>query len=104
MSRYILVLVEDGTELSINLPKGLVCNVLYDDLESKVKDVDRLQWLVKQLALNVITEDNDGVMLIKDKRIPSVNLREALVDTCNDKFLEKHEQFYTILRQFDVVF
>ena len=104
MSCYILVPVEDGTELSINLPKGLVCNILYDDLESKVKDVDRLQWLVKQLALNVITEDNDGVMLIKDKRIPSVNLREALVDTCNDKFLEKHEQFYTILRKFDVVF
>lgn len=104
MSRYILVPVEDGNNLSISIPKGIVCNVLYDELSPKVKNDQRLDWLLKQLAVNFIMEDDDGVMTVKDQRIPDINLREALIDTCNDKFLQKHEQFYSILRKFNITF
>ena len=104
MSRYILVPAEGGNTLSIDIPKGLVCNDLFDYVKAKVKDTDRLQWLIQQLGLNVITEDKDGTMMIGDKRVPNVNLRECLIDTCNNTFLEKHEKFYSVLRDFNVTF
>lgn len=104
MSRYILVPFDDGENLTIQMPKGLVCNDLFDELKTKVADEKRLQWLIKQMALHIITEDNEGVMVVKDKKVPNVNFRQALIDTCNDVFLQEHEQFYEILRKFNITF
>lgn len=104
MSRYILVPAEGGSVVTIDIPNGLVCNDLYDELKPKVKDVNRLQWLLRQLGMNIITEDRDGTMMIDNRRIPDVILRECLIDTCNNTFLEKHEKFYSTLRDFNVTF
>ena len=104
MSRYLLVPVDGGDQLPIKIPPGLVCNTLFDAIKSRVKDKSRLSWLIKQLALNCITEDDDGVMICKDKRIPDVMLRDAIIDTCNNLFLEKNESFYKILRNFNITF
>lgn len=96
--------IDEGDQMTIKIPPGLVCNTMFDEMKEKVDDKMRLKWLLKQLALNCVTEDDDGVMVCKDRREPDVNLRDAIVDTCNNRFLEKNERFYKILRDFNVTF
>ena len=104
MSRYILVPVGEGDVINVSIPKGLVCNIMYDELQDKVADKPKLKMLLEKLACNQISESEDGFILRREAEVSDIILREALVDTCNNRFFEKHEDFYTILRSIGVTF
>lgn len=104
MSRYILVPVSDGEKRSITIPQDLVCNDLYEEIKPKVINKKKLAELLEQLATNCVEEADNGGIIWNNKHFSDVNLREALTDTCNSDFLEKHEDFYRLLRKLDIVF
>ncbi len=104
MSRYILVPMGEGDVVNVSIPKGLVCNIMYDELQDKVTDKPKLKMLLEKLACNQITESEDGRILRKEGKVSDIILREALIDTCNMRFFEKYEDFYTILRNIGVTF
>ena len=105
MSRYILVPVSESTgKQSITIPDDLVTNDLYEDIKPDVINKKKLKDLIIQLAMNSVEEAENGGIMWKDKHFSNVNLRQALIDTCNSEFLEKHEDFYRLLRKFDIVF
>ena len=104
MSRYILLPVSDGDPVSITLPGGLITNDLYDELKHKVINKTKLKWLLEQLAYNQISEADQGGIEYQDKNVSDVILREALIDTCNNEFFEKYEDFYKLLRKCNITF
>ena len=107
MSRYILLPVDNANSeaKTITIPDGLVFNELYVDLRPKVINKSKLKMITDVFAKNEISEADDGSILQRDKKIAEgFSLKEALVDTCNNKFLEKYERFYKILRMLDIVF
>ena len=105
MSRYILVpMDDDGAQVkSLALPAGLVCNNVYDNLKHNVKDVQRLKSLISKLASNQISESEDGTVICRDRQLKGIKLRDVLKDICNNKFRAKHEDFYEMLRGFNIV-
>ena len=104
MSRYILVPVSDGEKQAISVPNGLVCNDIYEEVRPSVINKKKLKWLLEQLSMNCVEEADNGGIIWKDKQYSDNNLRAALTDTCNSEFLEKHEEFYRLLRKLDIVF
>ena len=105
MSRYLLMPVDDEKEsITVEIPEGLICSTMFDEIKHKVINKKKLRWLLQQLAKNEISESDDGQITLQDKKVSNVNLREALIDTCNSEFFEKYEDFYELLRKFDIVF
>lgn len=105
MSRYILVpAAGDAENRSIEIPSDLVCNDIYDELRPKVINKKKLKELLEQLAMNCVEEADNGGIIWKDKHYSDNNLRQALTDSCNSEFFEKHEDFYRLLRKLDIVF
>ena len=104
MSRYILVPVDDGDIRNLIVPNGIVCSNVYESLKCKVKDVKKLKSLIKDLSKNEISEGEDGSVVCRDINLKSINLRDVLRDICNSKFHEKYEEFYEMLRKFDIIF
>ncbi len=104
MSRYILLPVFEGDPMTIKLPPGLVTNELYDSAKDKVSDREKLKWLIQSLARNNISATWNGNVCYKDTELNNVNLSEVVTDCCNNKFYEKYEKFYDILRKCNITF
>ena len=107
MSRYLLIPTDEtNAEIkTIMVPNGLIFNELYTNIRHEVINKSKLKMIAECLARNEISETEEGAILHKDKKVAEgFNLREALIDTCNNNFLEKYEQFYKLLRMFDIVF
>ena len=107
MSRYLLIPADDtSTDVkTITVPNGLIFNELYIDLRQKVINKSKLKMIVDALASNEITEAADGSIHQRNERIlDGFNLKDALVDTCNNNFCEKYEKFYRLLRKLGIVF
>lgn len=105
MSRYVLMPVEDGgSPVTLPLPDGLLVNDLFDELKKEVADKERLGNIIKQMALNDISEYQDGNIALKNSKVLNINYRNAIIDICNNRFIEKYEEFYEFLRNFDIVF
>ena len=106
MSRYILFPADDSNNdmKTITIPEGLIFNELYMDLREKVINKSKFKMIADTLARHDIAESKDGGILQGDKMIArDIDLRAALVDTCNSEFFEKYEDFYKILRKLDKV-
>ena len=105
MSRYLLMPVDDSKDpVTVEVPEGLICNTMFDDIKHQVINKKKLRWLLQQLVKHDVSESDEGYITLKDKKVSNVILRDALIDTCNSEFYEKHEDFYEILRKFDIVF
>ena len=104
MSRYILLPVTDGDPVSIKIPPGLVSNELYDTVKDKVANREKLKWLIQSLARNDISAAHNGNVCYRDIELNNVNLNEAVTDCCNNKFFEKYEKFYELLRTCSITF
>lgn len=107
MSRYLLIPADETSAdiKTVTVPEGLIFNELYINLRDKVINKSKLKMIADCLARNEISETEDGAILHRDKKVAEgFNLRDALIDTCNNTFLEKYEQFYKLLRMFDIIF
>ena len=105
MSRYLLMPIDNDKEaITVEIPNGLVCSTMFDELKDQVLNKKKLRWLLQQLVKNNVSESEDGFITHKDKKVSEVILRDALVDTCNSEFYEKYEDFYELLRKFDIIF
>ena len=104
MSRYILVPVSEGEKREITIPKDLVCNEIYDEIRPNVINKAKLKELLEKLIMNSVEEADNGGIIWNDKHFSDVNLRQALTNTCNGEFFERHEDFYRLLRKLNVVF
>ena len=106
MSRYLLVPV-DGLEKEskvVTIPNGLVVDP-FEELYQHVRDKELLKNLLIKLYEFGISEDHtSGYVKHKDKVLEGVKFRDALLDSCNGKYLECYESFYELLRKFDIVF
>ena len=98
--------MEDETKdnVSITVPEGLVNDEIYEGLKNEVMDKKKLRRILKTMFTNGVEEGEDGCIIYQDERMPDISLRDALMDTCNGKFCEKHEIFYKLLRKFNIVF
>ena len=103
MSRYMLIPVEDDTAASIpvDLPDGIVCDEVYQSIKRKVKDIERLNWLIGKLTHNRITESPTGLIMWNGTQM-KLNFRDVIIDTCNNIFKREYEDFYKLLRGFDI--
>ena len=104
MSRYLLIPVSEGEAKTILIPDGLISDDIYKDLEQHVINKNKLKWLLRQLALNDITEDDNGCVVCRDNNAVEIKFRDALIDICNNDFHEKYEKFYALLRNFNITF
>lgn len=103
MTRYILFPADDEGDVKYTqLPKNLVSNDIYEGIKQRVKDRIKLKAILKQLAKNGISESENGGIMLGDDQFSNINLRSALVDTCNNVFYEKYEQFYELLRKLEI--
>ena len=105
MSRYILVPVDGHDETrTVELPPGLVPNLLFDELKREVENKNKLLNLLEKMGRKRISETDDGCISIGDDKVSDINLRRAVIDTCNNKFSERYEDFYNILRKCGITF
>lgn len=104
MSRYLLVSVEDGEDIPVTIPSGIVKSDILEDLKDKVTDEKELKGLLIKLARVMVNESDNGGITVKDKHFSDLNLRDAIKDTVNHRFHEKHEEFYSILRDLGITF
>ena len=104
MTRYILYPVTEGESRSLKIPPGLITNDLYDEVKDKISDTRKLNWLLESLAKNDVSASVNGNVTYKGAEIEGGNLRDAIIDSCNNVFLEKYESFYKILRSCNIVF
>ena len=106
MSRYLLVPVDSLKKESkeVIIPNGVVVDP-FEDLYQHVRDKELLKDLLIKLFKFGISEDHNlGYVKHKDKVLEGVKFRDALLDSCNGKYLECYESFYELLRKFDIVF
>ena len=104
MSRYILLPVSEGHPLTIKMPPGLVSTELYDSVKDRVTDREKLKWLIQSLARNSISAASNGNVCYEDTELDNVNLNAVVEDCCNNKFHEKYEKFYELLRSCNITF
>ena len=105
MSRYLLVPVEgfDEQTKELVIPAGLVVNS-YEDLYKHVSDKDKLKKLLLKLSKSEISRNVNGLVKHKDKILDGVIFNDAVIDSCNGRYLECYEPFYEILRKFGIIF
>ena len=97
-------LEEEKESITVEIPDGIMCSTMFDKLKNQVINKKKLRWLLQELVKNQVSETDDGHITHKDKKVSDVILRDALVDTCNSEFYEKYEDFYKLLRKFDIIF
>ena len=106
MSRYLLVPVEGdnmGTK-EINAPEGIVVDP-YKHLYQLVKDKEKLKKLLLKFNKFSISKDTEtGFVKHKENIIRGVIFDDAVIDSCNGKFLNSYESFYVLLKKFGIVF
>ena len=111
MSRYILlpgaskdlfVLVSDEDfrqSKLLEVPDELIDTSIYE----KVKSREKLNNLLYRLSKSRISKTMDG--LVKDKnKVYNIKYDDAVVSCCNNDFTKSFEEFYCILKKYDIEF
>jgi beta-galactosidase beta subunit len=95
---------EQMDAITVEIPEGIMCSTMFDEIKHQVINKKKLRGLLQQLAKHNVSESDDGKITLEGKKVSDVILKDALIDTCNSEFFEKHEDFYEILNKFDIVF
>ncbi len=100
---YFLVPTEGfhGGVKEIKLPNGLNSN---KELYKNVKNKKKIKKLLLRLSRTEIGRTKDGFVADKDNVLHNVDFNDAIINSCNGKFLESHEGFYCLLRKFGITF
>ena len=85
----------------IKLPKGLNPN---KELYKNVKNTKKLKKLLLRLSRTEIGRTKDGFVADKNNVLHNIDFNHAIINTCNGKFSESHEEFYCLLRKFGITF
>ena len=85
----------------IKLPKGLNPN---KELYKNVKNTKKLKKLLLRLSRTDIGRTKDGLVTNKNNVLHNINFTDAIIDSCNGKFLKSYEEFYCLLRKFGIIF
>ena len=85
----------------IKLPKGLNPN---KELYKNVKNTKKLKKLLLRLSRTDIGRTKDGLVTNKNNVLYNINFTDAIIDSCNGKFLKSYEEFYCLLRKFGIIF
>ena len=102
MTRYLLVPAEgEGESMMMTIPTGLMESGMFTELQEKIRDKERLRWLLRQFNSNGLTETCNGFIQYRDT-VFKINLRSFLIDSCNLKFLKEYEELYELLRNLNV--
>lgn len=106
MSRYLLIPVDDsgGQSKEIMIAEGLVDDSSYKDLYNHVSDEKKLKTLLNKLSNIGLVQDRLGFVKHKDTVLEGVKFRDAVIDSCNGRFLDCYEPFYELIRKFGIVF
>ena len=99
-NNFILVSTEDLMKTqTIELPDELIDK----DIFKKVQNRNKANNLLYRIAKSGISKTSDG--FVKDKN-NKYNLKfdEAVIGCCNNEFKECFEEFYCILKKYDIVF
>lgn len=97
---FILVSTEDCMETKpIELP-----DELFDiNIFKKVQNRNKANNLLYRIAKSEVSRTPDG--LVKDKNNKTkLKFDEAVIGCCNNDFKECFEEFYCILKNYDIVF
>ncbi len=100
---YFLIPTEGfhGAPKVLKLPKGLNSN---KDIYRKVKNKKKLRKLLLRLSKTDIGRTKDGFVTDKNNVLHNINFTDAIINSCNGKFFESHEEFYCLLRKFGITF
>ena len=58
----------DKEAITVEIPNGLVCSTMFDELKDQVINKKKLRWLLQQLVKNNVSESEDGFITHKDKK------------------------------------
>ena len=97
---FTLVSTEDCMKTkTIELPHGLV------DLEvfKKIKNRNKANNLLYRIARSGVSKTSDGFVKDKNNKL-IINFDQAVIGCCNNEFKECFEEFYRILKKYDIVF
>ena len=100
---YFLVPTEGfhGDPKELKLPKGLNSN---EEIYKNVKNKKKLKKLLLRLSRTDIGQNKDGLVTDKNNVLNNVNFTDAIINSCNGKFLKSYEEFYCLLRKFGIIF
>jgi len=90
-----------GESKEIELPKGLNPN---KELYKNVKNKKKLKKLLLRLSRTDVGRTKDGFVADKNNVLHNVDFNDAIINSCNGKFLESYEGFYCLLRKFGITF
>ena len=97
---FTLVSTEDCMKTkTVELPDEL----LDMDIFKKVQNRNKANNLLYRISRSGISKTSDGC--VKDKNNKhNIQFDEAVIGCCNDEFKECFEEFYCILKKYDIVF
>ena len=100
---YVLVPTDGfhGEPKEIKIPKGLNP---YKELYKNVKNKKKLKKLLLRLSRTDIGRTKDGLVADKNIVLHNINFIDAILNSCNGKFLESYEEFYCLLRKYGITF
>ena len=111
MSRFILLSTESKNSFTlvstedcmktkmIEIPDELIDMTIF----KKVQNGNRANNLLYRIARSEVSKTSDG--FVKDKNNKSkLKFDEAVIGCCNNEFRECFEEFYCILKKYDIIF
>lgn len=101
-SKYFLIPVEGFNQSvkEISLPHNLG---VHNKLISKAKNIRAFKNLLIKLSKTRIQRTKDGIIRDNNKSV-NVDYDKALLDSCNNRFSLKLEEFYCLLREHGITF
>ena len=99
-NNFTLVSTEDCSKVKIiQLPEELFDMNIFE----KVQNRNRANNLLYRIARVDVSKTSDG--FVKDKNIKTkMKFDDVVIGCCNNKFKECFEEFYCILKNYDIVF
>ena len=99
-NNFTLVSTEDYSKTkTIQLPEELFDMCIF----KKVKNRNKANNLLYRIARVDISKTLDG--FVKDKNVKTkLKFDDVVIGCCNNKFKECFEEFYCILKKYDIVF
>jgi hypothetical protein len=73
------------------------------DIFKKVQNRNKANNLLYRISRSGISKTSDGC--VKDKNMKhNIHFDEAVIGCCNNEFKECFEEFYCILKKYDIIF